>query len=119
MSLFITAFAVLIVLVDAQDYLQYVNNFIGTQGSVPGTSYNGGNVFPGALLPFGAVKVGIDTTESVIDFLMSTLLTISGSTRPQMLMLATHLMATSLPSRCCTSLALAEHPSMASYLRCL
>ena len=45
------------------DYTQYVNPFIGTQGSVPGTSYNGGNVFPGATLPFGVVKVGIDTTE--------------------------------------------------------
>ncbi|KAI9877042.1 MAG: hypothetical protein M1830_004961 [Pleopsidium flavum] len=44
------------------DYTGYVNAFIGTQGSVPGTSYNGGNVFPGAALPFGAVKVGIDTT---------------------------------------------------------
>lgn len=45
------------------DLTHYVNLFIGTQGTVPGTSYNGGNVFPGAALPFGAVKVGIDTTE--------------------------------------------------------
>lgn len=45
------------------EYTQYVDPFIGTQGSVPGTSYNGGNVFPGAALPFGVVKVGIDTTE--------------------------------------------------------
>ncbi|TKA55102.1 hypothetical protein B0A49_10822, partial [Cryomyces minteri] len=44
------------------DYAQYVNHFIGTQGSTPGTSYNGGNVFPGPTWPFGAVKVGIDTT---------------------------------------------------------
>ena len=56
----LTAFAVS---ASAQNYWQYVNLFIGTQGSVPGTSYNGGNVFPGASLPFGAVKVGIDTTE--------------------------------------------------------
>lgn len=63
MSLFITVCALLVAFSNAQNYLQYVNNFIGTQGSVPGTSYNGGNVFPGALLPFGAVKVGIDTTE--------------------------------------------------------
>lgn len=41
----------------------YVNLFIGTQGTAAGTSYNGGNVFPGAALPFGVVKVGIDTTE--------------------------------------------------------
>ena len=47
----------------ALNYPQYVNLFIGTQGSVPGSSYNGGNVFPGASLPFGAVKVGVDTTE--------------------------------------------------------
>src|SRR5947209_6534264 len=47
----------------SSDYSSLVNLFIGTQGTVPGTSYNGGNVFPGAALPFGAVKVGIDTTE--------------------------------------------------------
>ncbi|KAL9056366.1 MAG: hypothetical protein Q9162_002957 [Coniocarpon cinnabarinum] len=45
------------------DLTPLVDLFIGTQGTVPGTSYNGGNVFPGAALPFGAVKVGIDTTE--------------------------------------------------------
>lgn len=45
------------------DYSSIVNLFVGTQGTVPGTSYNGGNVFPGVTLPFGAVKVGIDTTE--------------------------------------------------------
>lgn len=45
------------------DLTRYVNLFIGTQGTVPGTSFNGGNVFPGASLPFGVVKVGIDTTE--------------------------------------------------------
>jgi putative alpha-1,2-mannosidase len=52
-------------LAQARNYSQYVNLFIGTQGSVPGTSFNGGNVFPGATLPWGAVKVGIDTTEYV------------------------------------------------------
>lgn len=50
-------------LVSCQSTGQYVNHFIGTQGTAPETSYNGGNVFPGATLPFGAVKVGIDTTE--------------------------------------------------------
>ena len=45
------------------NYSSYVNLFIGTQGTVADTSYNGGNVFPGAALPFGVVKVGIDTTE--------------------------------------------------------
>ena len=47
----------------AFNYSQYVDLFIGTQGTAPGTSYNGGNIFPGASLPFGGVKVGIDTTE--------------------------------------------------------
>ena len=50
----------------ATNYSQYVDLFIGTQGTAPGTSYNGGNVFPGAAHPFGAVKVGIDTTVYVI-----------------------------------------------------
>ena len=35
------------------DWTSFVNLFIGTQGTVPGTSYNGGNVFPGASIPFG------------------------------------------------------------------
>jgi putative alpha-1,2-mannosidase len=55
-------------LVTAKNNSQYVNLFIGTQGSIPGTSFNGGNVFPGASLPWGAVKVGIDTTEWVFCF---------------------------------------------------
>ena len=35
------------------DWTNFINLFIGTQGTVPGTSYNGGNVFPGASIPFG------------------------------------------------------------------
>lgn len=35
------------------DWTKFINLFIGTQGTAPGTSYNGGNVFPGATLPFG------------------------------------------------------------------
>ncbi|KAI8956480.1 glycoside hydrolase family 92 protein [Daldinia sp. FL1419] len=55
--------------VDAvEDRTQHVNPFIGTEGPVPGTSYNAGNVFPGASLPFGAVKVGIDTAEWNVSF---------------------------------------------------
>ena len=46
----------------ATSFSSYVDVFIGTEGEVPGSSYNGGNVFPGASLPFGAAKVGIDTT---------------------------------------------------------
>jgi len=45
------------------DYTKYVNLFIGTEGPKPGSAYSAGNVFPGAALPFGAVKVGIDTTR--------------------------------------------------------
>lgn len=45
------------------DFTKYVNPFIGTEGDVPGSAFRGGNVFPGATLPFGAVKVGIDTTR--------------------------------------------------------
>ena len=61
--------------IKAQGQSPLVDLFIGTQGSVPGTSYNGGNVFPGASLPFGAVKVGIDTTELVCPFSYSDRLT--------------------------------------------
>lgn len=46
-----------------KDFTKHVNLFIGTEGPVPGTAYSAGNVFPGASLPFGAVKVGIDTTR--------------------------------------------------------
>lgn len=47
----------------SSDFTQFVDLFIGTQGPVPDQSFNGGNVFPGPALPFGAVKPGIDTTE--------------------------------------------------------
>ncbi|KAI1103183.1 glycoside hydrolase family 92 protein [Jackrogersella minutella] len=51
-----------------KDFTKHVNIFIGTEGPVPGTSYNSGNVFPGVSLPFGAVKVGIDTTRYIFTF---------------------------------------------------
>ncbi|KAI8943041.1 hypothetical protein NX059_001077 [Plenodomus lindquistii] len=47
----------------SRDYSKHVNLFIGTEGPIPGSAWRGGNVFPGATLPFGAVKVGIDTTR--------------------------------------------------------
>jgi len=50
-------------LANATDYTKYVNLFIGTEGPKLGSAYSSGNVFPGAALPFGAVKVGIDTTR--------------------------------------------------------
>ncbi|KAI0015442.1 alpha-1,2-mannosidase family protein-like protein [Xylariomycetidae sp. FL0641] len=45
-----------------EELTQYVNPLIGTEGPDHGTAKSAGNVFPGATLPFGAVKVGIDTT---------------------------------------------------------
>jgi putative alpha-1,2-mannosidase len=50
-------------LTSATYYTQYVNLFIGTKGPKPGSAYSSGNVFPGATLPFGAVKVGIYITR--------------------------------------------------------
>lgn len=44
------------------DWTQYVDPFIGTEGTVPGTAFNGGNIFPGAVVPFGVVKLGPDVT---------------------------------------------------------
>ncbi|KAK8037950.1 glycosyl hydrolase [Apiospora phragmitis] len=51
-----------------RDYTKHVALFIGTEGPVPGSAYSAGNVFPGATLPFGAVKVGIDTTRWNVSF---------------------------------------------------
>lgn len=45
--------------------INYVDPFIGTEGIVPGTGYNGGNIFPGAAMPFGMVKIGPDLTSAV------------------------------------------------------
>lgn len=47
----------------SSDLTQHVNLFIGTNGPAPHNSYDGGNIFPGPSMPFGAVKPGIDTTE--------------------------------------------------------
>ena len=48
---------------ESEDSTKYVNPFIGTEGrDNPGTANGGGNVFPGAALPFGVVKFGVDTT---------------------------------------------------------
>lgn len=45
--------------------IDYVDPFIGTEGEVPGTGYNGGNTFPGAAVPWGMVKIGPDVTSDV------------------------------------------------------
>lgn len=55
-------------LVSAQfNYSNYVNPFIGSEGPIPGYAYGGGDVFVGAAVPFGVVKLGIDTWEDRID----------------------------------------------------
>ncbi|KAI1196856.1 glycoside hydrolase family 92 protein [Nemania serpens] len=45
------------------DYSQYVNPFIGGQGPLEGLAYGGGDIFVGGAVPFGVVKMGIDTYE--------------------------------------------------------
>ncbi|KAM0227880.1 hypothetical protein ACHAPO_011169 [Fusarium lateritium] len=57
------AFVPIALAAESRDFTPYVNPFLGTEGPTPGSAYQGGNVFPGATLPFGAVKVGIDTTR--------------------------------------------------------
>ncbi|KAJ9396215.1 CAZyme family GH92 [Paecilomyces variotii] len=46
------------------DYSQYVNPFIGSEGPIAGKGFGGGDIFVGGALPFGVVKVGIDTTAA-------------------------------------------------------
>ncbi|GAB7361719.1 hypothetical protein MBLNU230_g1766t1 [Neophaeotheca triangularis] len=41
---------------------RYVDPLVGTVGSTPGSAIAGGNSFPGASLPWGMVKAGIDTS---------------------------------------------------------
>ncbi|KAF2843067.1 glycoside hydrolase family 92 protein [Patellaria atrata CBS 101060] len=45
------------------DFTQYVNPFLGSEGVIPGQAFGGGDIFVGAALPFGVVKLGIDTYE--------------------------------------------------------
>ncbi|EMC98467.1 glycoside hydrolase family 92 protein [Baudoinia panamericana UAMH 10762] len=60
------------------DYSQYVNPFIGSEGPFPGLAFGGGDIFVGAALPFGVVKVGIDTYEQNVSFS-----TLNGGYTPQ------------------------------------
>ncbi|KAJ7118765.1 glycosyl hydrolase family 92-domain-containing protein [Mycena epipterygia] len=46
----------------SEDYTNHVHPFVGTEGAIPGSSLGGGNTFPGVALPFGQVKIGIDTS---------------------------------------------------------
>lgn len=45
----------------------YVDLLIGTEGPTPGSAIAGGNAFPGAALPWGMAKVGIDTSYIGLD----------------------------------------------------
>ncbi|KAH8722979.1 glycosyl hydrolase family 92-domain-containing protein [Phaeosphaeriaceae sp. PMI808] len=49
------------------DYAQFVNPFIGSEGAIPGYAYGGGDVFVGGTVPFGMVKLGLDTYEEPIN----------------------------------------------------
>ncbi|KAF2649874.1 glycoside hydrolase family 92 protein [Lophiostoma macrostomum CBS 122681] len=49
------------------DYAQFVNPFIGSEGGIPGYAYGGGDVFVGGAVPFGMVKLGIDTYEEPVN----------------------------------------------------
>ncbi|KAH7303643.1 glycosyl hydrolase [Stachybotrys elegans] len=64
----LTGFAAITAATATKDYTLHVDPFIGTEGPVPGSGFQGGNVFPGATVPFGAVKVGIDTTRWNVSF---------------------------------------------------
>jgi putative alpha-1,2-mannosidase len=46
-----------------EDLTKYVNPLIGSEGPIPNSIVNSGDVFPGPSLPFGVVKLGPDTTE--------------------------------------------------------
>ena len=63
LSVFIHSFATL-TSAQSTDWTQYVKPFIGTEGTAPGTGFNGGNVFPGPVVPFGSVKLGPDCTSN-------------------------------------------------------
>ncbi|EMD86541.1 glycoside hydrolase family 92 protein [Bipolaris maydis ATCC 48331] len=43
------------------DYSQYVNPFWGTEGPIPNYTFGGGAVFVGAAVPYGVVKLTMDT----------------------------------------------------------
>jgi len=57
-----------LVYAQAVDYTQYVNPFIGGAGPYPGLAFGGGDIFVGGAVPFGAVRMGIDTYEDNVTF---------------------------------------------------
>ncbi|KAK8111759.1 family 92 glycoside hydrolase [Apiospora kogelbergensis] len=53
---------------EAIDYSQYVNPLMGGSGPFAGLAFGGGDIFVGGAVPFGVVKVGIDTYEPNVSF---------------------------------------------------
>ncbi|PVH93969.1 glycoside hydrolase family 92 protein [Periconia macrospinosa] len=49
------------------DYSQFVNPFIGSEGAIPGYAFGGGDIFVGGAVPFGMVKLGLDTYEEPLN----------------------------------------------------
>ena len=75
----IVALTWLLVRATAQvDYSQYVNPLIGSSGPMEGLAFGGGDIFVGGALPFGVVKVGIDTYEENV-----TMNTLNGGYTPE------------------------------------
>ncbi|KAF2759095.1 hypothetical protein EJ05DRAFT_531420 [Pseudovirgaria hyperparasitica] len=60
------------------DYSQFVNPLIGSEGAISGLAYGGGDIFVGAAMPFGMVKLGIDTLETPLN-----MTTINGGYTPR------------------------------------
>ena len=69
------------------DYSQYVNPLIGSEGPFEGLAFGGGDIFVGGALPFGVVKLGIDTYETNVSFS-----TINGGYTPKGLVTAVSMM---------------------------
>jgi putative alpha-1,2-mannosidase len=69
------------------DYSQYVNPFIGSEGPFEGLAFGGGDIFVGGAVPFGVVKLGIDTYEQNVSFS-----TINGGYTPKGLVTAISMM---------------------------
>jgi len=60
------------------DYAQYVNPFIGSEGPIPGQAFGGGDIFVGGAVPFGVVKLGMDSHEANLS-----IATLNGGYTPQ------------------------------------
>ena len=68
LAVFVLPLLASLVVAGGVDYSQYVNPFIGGEGPIPGLAYGGGDIFVGGALPFGPVKMGIDTYETNLSY---------------------------------------------------